>query len=65
MFIVVNGIIPNTKNVLVNIGRVVKVWCVPINNYEKVKENSYHGVYNDNDKFTYPKHTENSMREKR
>ena len=37
---------------------------VPVGNYEKAKENSYHRVYNDDGMFTYPKLTKNIMREK-
>ena len=53
----VNGILGND-------GGSVNVWCVPVGNYGKEKDNVYHRVYNDNDKFTYHKLTENGMFQK-
>ena len=65
MFIVVYGFIPNENDILGNGGRSVNVRYIPISNYEKAKENPYHRVYDDDDKFRNCKLTENIMREKR
>ena len=64
IFTVVNGFIPNKNDNLGNESRSVKVWCVSVGSYEKVKESSYHRVYDDDRKFTCSKIIEHIMCQK-
>ena len=43
-------------------GRSVKVYDVLVGNYKRIKESSYHRVYDDDGKFTYCKLAENITR---
>ena len=63
--IVVNGSISNENEILKHCGRRVKMWCIHTGNYEKVKQNPYHGVYDDDGNFIYPKLPQNIMHEMR
>ena len=64
MFIVINGFFLNENDILGNEGRSVKVWCINVDNYEKIKEISYDRVYGDYVKITIPKLTKNIVRQK-
>ena len=64
MFIVVNGFIPKDNDLLGNGGRSVKVSCIPIEDMEEEKRDSYTRVYDDSEDYTYPHITENLERRK-